>query len=311
MSDSVDDLLDERIDGEIEAVTWYNEDDGTYYGLVMSVGGDGRRVSMTTVILDLDDETLRVHGRNSMWLPADGDTLDAAIRSLARTTNAVSGSVDDEEPMRESLVGFDAEDIGRYTLDDDYQPDDGGEDWKASSGPEEMTTVFERLVESPVSNAERMIRLEFGEKAPWSGEPKRFMRHPDEIGGNYGVEVSEEDDLVILDIDDMAEAPLDDMPETLACESPHDGEHRFYHVPGWQEHFQDRFGLDNPHPSYGEVRSQDGYVVGPGSELTTCKHEDCCSEASPGEYVLVDAPIATVDAETFGDLLAPFREVKA
>ena len=28
----------------------------------------------------------------------------------------------------------------------------------------------------------------------------------------------------------------------------------------------------------------------------------------PGEYVLDDAPIATVDAETIGDLLAPYRD---
>jgi hypothetical protein len=301
--DRVEDLIHDRIDGDIETILWYRSCAETHYALVAALTDDDR-LSLTTVILDVDDETVRIHGDNSMWLPAEPDILDGVIRSVARSLNAATDSIEDDEPMRDSLVTFAADEIGGYVVEDDYDP--GDSDWKADEGADEMDTVHERLEDSPIETADRMIRLEFGRKRPWEGEPQRIMHSPDEVGGTYGVEVSEDDDLVILDVDDMETAPLDSMPDTLRSESPHGGEHRFYHVPGWQAVFNDRFGLDNPHPSYGEVRSQDGYVVGPGARLTDCKH-GCCTEDSPGEYVLDDAPIATVAAEAFADLIEPFR----
>jgi len=309
LTDAVDQLLDERLDGEIESVVWYRSRGSARYALVGSLTEDGR-AWLSTVLLDVEDDTLRVLD-NSMWLPADSNVLDAAIRSLARTCNAATESVEDADPMRESLLSFDADEFGEYAIEDEYDPSSGSEDWKATEGADEMDVVHERLAESPVSNADRLIRLEFGGKAPWEGEPQRVMRSPDEIGGNYGVEVSEDYDLVILDVDDTEEAPVSSMPTTLRSESPHSGEHRFYHVPGWREHFRERFdGVLNPHPSWGEIRSQDGYVVGPGSTLTDCKH-GCCTEDDPGEYVLDDAPVETVEAEALGDLLEPYREGSA
>lgn len=304
-SERVADLLEERIDGEIESVAWYNSRQGTHYGLVTALRGNGT-VALTTVILDTGDETLRIHADNSMWLPAEPDTLDVAIRSLARASNAATGSIDDVDPMTESLLEFSAEEIGDHEISDDYEPGDDDEPWQASSGPEEMGEVHSLLEESPIETADRLIRLEFGRKDPWSGEAQRVMRGPDEIGGNYGVEVDADDDLVILDVDDLEAAPVDEMSESLRSESPHGGEHRFYHVPGWRETFKDRFGVENPHGTWGEVRAGDGYVVGPGSELTECKH-GCCTESDPGEYVLDSAPIATVDAEELADLIATGR----
>lgn len=306
MSEAVEQLLDERIDGEIESTVWYRANGSARYAIVTSLTEDGR-AWLSTALLDVEDDTLRVLD-NSMWLPAETEVLDAAIRSLARTCNAAGETIDDADPMRDSLLGVDADALGEYEIEDDYEAPDPSADWKETQGAGEMDAVHDRLRDSPIENADRMIRLAFGGKAPWEGEPQRVMRSPDEIGGNYGVEVSEEDALVIVDVDDTETAPLSDMPETLRSESPHDGEHRFYHVPGWKEHFRERFsGVLNPHPSYGEIRSQDGYVVGPGSELTECKN-GCCTEDSPGEYVLDDAPIATVDPETLGDLIEPHRE---
>lgn len=310
---TVRELLAERIDGEIEAVAWYKSTGSANYGLVTSLTDDAR-AQLTTVLIDTDDDTLRVLPDSSMWLPADPDVLDAATSAIARTTSAAAGSEaveNDDGPMTTSLLAFDADEIGGYALEDDYEPTDAGADWKETGGREERWKVHGRLKESPIANADRFIRLEFEGKAPWPGAPQRNMYHPKEVGANYGVEVSEDDDLVIVDVDDLDECPIDELPETLRSESPHGGEHRFYHVPGWQEVFQDRFGVDNPHPSWGEVRSQDGYVVGPGSFLTDCKHDDCCTEDDPGEYKLDDGPIATIDAEDLADLLAPFREVVA
>ena len=305
-TDAVDELLAERIDGEIEATVWYRSRGSARYALVGSLTDDGR-AWLSTVLLDLDDDTLRVLD-NSIWLPADRDVLDVALRTMARTANAAAGSVDADAPMRDSLLDFDADEIGGYEIADDYEPRDPGEDWKATDGAPERYDVHERLAESPIETADRLIRLEFGGKAPWEGEPQRIMRAPEEIGGNYGVEVSDDDDLVIVDVDDLESAPIADLPETLRSESPHGGEHRFYHVPGWREVFPARFGVDNPHPSWGEIRSQDGYVVGPGSELTSCKHDDCCSDDDPGTYDLDDAPIATIDADDLADLIATGRE---
>jgi hypothetical protein len=132
------------------------------------------------------------------------------------------------------------------------------------------------------------------------------MRSPEEIGGNYGVEVTDSDELVILDLDDMtvaAENGIGALPTTLSTKSPHGGRHLYYHVPGWREAFTEAFGVANPHPSYGEIRSGDGYVVGAGSELTGCDYDDCCSEESPGEYELVDEPIASVDAQQIVEVI--------
>lgn len=311
MTDTVRELLEQRIDGDVQAVVWHKNRESTYYGVVSSIR-ENATVGITTVILDLDDETLRIHSKNSMWLPAEGETLGAVIRSLARTTSAVAGSIDDdEEPLAESLIDFDADAIHSYELVDDYEPGETDGDWKETGGREERYTVHERLEESPIENPDRLIRLEFTGKAPWEAQPQRVMLPPEEIGANYGVEAQADDDLVIVDVDDVDEAPLEELREfgTLGCRSPHGGEHFYLHVPGWKEAFAEWFGVENPHPSWGEVRAGDGYVVGPGSILDDCKH-GCCTEDDPGRYELVDEPIATVDAEELAEeFLAPYREV--
>jgi hypothetical protein len=302
---SVRSLLDARIDGSIESVVWYRSRGSAHYALVTALR-DNETVGITTVLLDTDDDSLRVLD-NSMWLPAESAILDAAIRSLARTTNRIEDSIEDDGAMRESLLTWGVDEVESYRIDDEYDPD-ADEDWKAREGADEMLRVRERLDEAGIEPVDRFVRLAWGGKAPWEGEPQRIMRSPDDIAGNYGIEVDPDDDLVILDVDDLDDAPLDRLPSTLRSESPHGGEHLFYRVPGWRDEFRDRFGVENPHTSFGEVRSGDGYVVGPGSELTDCKH-GCCSEDDPGEYDLVDdLPITTMKASILSDLLAPFRE---
>jgi hypothetical protein len=307
-------LIEERIDGSIESILWHTERGGTRYGLVASL--DSGRVSLSTLVLDMEDETLRIHGDNSMWLPAETDVLDGTLRSLARATSTARGTVDPrEDPIEDSLIEASSADVLSTEIEDAYDPDsDSSGDWKAREGRDGIEEVREILAESEIEPVDRFIRLEMEGKAPWSGDPRRIMRSPPEIAGNYGIEVSEEDDLVILDVDEVEDAPLDRLPETLRSESPHDGEHRFYRVPEWLSTFRERFdGTLNPHPEWGEVRSQDGYVVGPGSILSSCKYEDCCSEEDPGRYVLDATPIATIDADVLADLLAESRgeEVEA
>ena len=302
---TVRELLADRVDGTIESVVWYKSNGSARYALVGSTTDDGR-AWLSTAVLDVEDDTLRVLD-NSMWLPAEGEILDAAIRSLARTTNAATDALDDSEgSMRDSLLDFSADEFDDYELVDDYDPS-GDSPWQENEGPSEMYDVRERLAESPIETPDRLIMLEFGGKAPWTGFGTRELHAPEEIGGNYGVEVTEDDDLVIVDVDDVEAADLDDLPETLRSESPHGGYHLFLHVPGWREAFRERFDVENPHPPWGEIRSQDGYVVGPGCRLTDCKHEDCCTEDDPGEYVMTDREIATVDADVLADVLADAR----
>jgi hypothetical protein len=299
-TERVRDLIEERIDGSIESICWHSRDGGTHYGLVVSTRREAETLSITSILLDTADESLRILGDNSMWIPGDRATLDALIQSLARSSNSLGGSIPaDAEPIEESLTEFSAEEIGAHEISDDYEPFDPSVDWKEREGVDGIETVHERLREAPIETADRLIRLEFERKAPWSGEHERVMRPPEEIGGNYGVEVSEDDDLVILDIDDVEtaiEAGVPALPETLSTESPHGGRHLYFVVPGWLDAFREEFGVENPHPSYGEIRSQDGYVVGAGCILTDCKH-DCCTEEDPGEYQLIDAPIAEIAPE--------------
>lgn len=127
------------------------------------------------------------------------------------------------------------------------------------------------------------------------------------VRGNYGVYAG--NGLVILDVDEggaEAVTELDSLPETFTVQSPHsDCEaegHWYYRVEGDAvDALNERFGVANPQPSWGEVRARNQYAVGPDSTLTDCKH-GCCSPDNPGRYVIQnDASISTITAE---DLVA-------
>jgi putative DNA primase/helicase len=174
--------------------------------------------------------------------------------------------------------------------------------------------VASRFAEADLA-AGRFINVLDGEKGTRDHDT-RYSDPRDAPGTNYGIYPGE--GLVYLDVDDYGEAVDDaglaavrDLPETLRTESPHtDGEpggHRFYHVTGEAvDALKEAFGTANPQPSWGEVRADNQYVVGPGSRLDGCSKEwcDACATPDGGRYTIAtDAPIATISAKTLVDAL--------
>lgn len=167
------------------------------------------------------------------------------------------------------------------------------------------------------------------------GAKKSTNRHADRanrysnfapLTGNYGVYAGPTPDrdtwLIDVDIDDYstdgdADDGLDavlDLPETLTIETPHTdgvtGGHRFYVVddPDLPERIRSFLGRDvvNPTVSWGEVRVEHQYVVGPGSQLDECDKSwcDACATAEGGRYeIATDAPIAEIDTDGLLEVL--------
>lgn len=183
------------------------------------------------------------------------------------------------------------------------------------SDPAEQRARFvDRLHESNVST-KRFIDVHDGAK----GSTEHTQRAPDDprLRGNYGTyggPGADEDVrwLVDVDVDDYADtnaetAGLDSLPETFTVESPHtDGEtggHRYFAVQGnVAEAFNDRLGVKNPAPKWGEVRVSNQYCVGPGSQLDGCDKDwcDACAEPDGGYYRIADdRPIAVLELEEF------------
>jgi hypothetical protein len=136
-----------------------------------------------------------------------------------------------------------------------------------------------------------------------------------EISGNYGVCGGQGGDpestsLVILDIDGYDEDADEEslkalqtiLPVSLLIHSPHtndgSGGHLYLAVKGGvSEELNDRFGVTNPSPTWGEVMVRGEYGVGPGSQLDGCSKEWCdeCAKPDGGFYqIAVDRPIATI-----------------
>lgn len=95
---------------------------------------------------------------------------------------------------------------------------------------------------------------------------------------NYGVMAG--GGLVILDVDsyrdsvDSVPEPIKALPDTFTAKSPHGGEHRYYVV---------KDDTSNAKANWGEIRAEDQYVVGPGSELDNCDKEwHDCTEPNTG-----------------------------
>jgi len=180
-------------------------------------------------------------------------------------------------------------------------------------------TLAERFDAAGLATAHRFNPVVNGEKGSAVDHTDPANRHgPRGVRGNYGVYAG--DGLVILDIDDYAEGPggeglaaVNDLPDTLTVETPHtDGEnggHRFYRIkPGdvyntAKEACEDVWGANNPSASWGEVRAQNQYAVGPGSYIHDCKH-GCCGPDDPGNYRIEDErPIETITADDLAGVL--------
>jgi hypothetical protein len=120
----------------------------------------------------------------------------------------------------------------------------------------------------------------------------REKRLPNAVEQTFGVELG--DGLVAVDIDDPAKIDVT-LPETFQVRSPHSEEgHRFYLV---------RESPDGASREWGEFKTEGEYVLGPGSQITSCGKCSRCSNQSPGEYrILNDRPLAELHTDTIQEL---------
>jgi hypothetical protein len=208
---------------------------------------------------------------------------------------------------------------------------DPSRDWGYGAGPpEEAYDLAGRMRRAGLEPSDHFIRLWWGQKKPHGEERSRLdpddsLRPAAELKGNYGVEVRQRDEgLVLVDIDDPeAFDALDvDLPETYSVSSPHgddDRRHAFF-VCEDKGRVAEELGGDgeawSAYEDWGELYVGNPFVVGPGSQLSAygCdngEHErgdaDACDECASedgGYYEVVeDAPIASADADTLLSLV--------
>ncbi len=185
--------------------------------------------------------------------------------------------------------------------------------------PNGKKKIAARLEESDVSTVNRYVSVANGEKVCYGDHTNADNRYDTPPEGNYGVYLTAADQLVVLDVDDYDggdDLPFD-LPDTLVEESPHGGEHLYYHVPVDSDGrmpaavFKDEIGSKNPVPSWGEVQVANKYVVGAGSELYECgKDWHDCSKRGEGAYTVAnDEEITTVEADELVDILLEDEDI--
>ena len=292
---------------EIHGVLGTFRNGETFY-LVISHSTDregvGPVLDLRTVVVDLPDETVRVTD-NNLWVPRDRDVAGGLAQLLARSQADLAGSVDADAPplVETASEDVDAVDLLDREVADDYEPPEQRE-WGFGEGPPpEIDNLDKRLRDAGIDVSERYNMLEFGDKAPFNHD----LWARDDLAGNYGVYATSEDPLVLLDVDDP-DALDQDLPETFAVSSPHgsdDRAHHYYAVENFEQ-VVGEFGKRNFGPSWGEIRTSNQYVVGPGSQLDGCRKGGCrdCSRPDGGRYEIVaDVEIETVGADWLIDLL--------
>jgi len=313
-ADTVAERIFDELDHEaIHSINVVAQRGDTHYCVVArsQQRNGGPVVDLRTVVVDLDQDTVKA-ADNGLWIPRDANALDGLTRGVARTTTDVADSDDtrDADPLVTSIPGVDAQDL----LNTEVGADEHTRDWGAGDGPPpEVDTMVERLNDAGVDTTERFNRLDFGQKTPWDHD----LRPREELLGNYGVYATEDDPLVLIDVDYPEDAPK--MPETFAVSSPHGSDeraHHFYVVEDYDRLKDVDDGTLNWGPTWGEIRTANQYVVGPGSQLDAegCDlgdHEvddpsgcDDCKDPEGGRYEIVaDHEIATVSADWVLDLL--------
>jgi len=159
---------------------------------------------------------------------------------------------------------------------------------------------LQRLANAPVNTDNIFIPLKNRTKkcvVDFTQEHNRI--NGSQINQNYAVLAKGQ--LHFIDIDDREEAPdklLNETVDTFSVSSPH-GEHRWIVC---------KDVLPNKNPNWGEIRSENQYVVGPGSMLKDCDN-DCCSTDNPGIYsVKNDAPIQEVSKDELSDWVGGFEK---
>lgn len=288
---------------EIHAVCPTTKRGETVYCLVSysRENDGGTAVDVRTVAVDLGDESVRVTS-NGLWVPDDPGVLAV----LSKAVGAARGLDDGELVTGSAVDGISVDSLLSHTVDDEAADD--VEDDRNDRTPPEAYTVDERLQEAGISTEERYNRLAFGGKDPWDHE----LRDTEGLLGNYGVYATSDDDLVLVDVDDP-EALDEDLPTTFVVTSPHGSAercHRYYRLSD-PETWRETFGKHNLAADWGEVRTANQYVVGPGSQLDGCDKDPCsgsppCSDPDGGQYeIILDREIETVETE---DLLPALEE---
>jgi len=144
--------------------------------------------------------------------------------------------------------------------------------------------VLSNRIAAAKINVERFVPLRDGTKKSRVDHTDPANQYPaDELDGNYGVMAG--DGLIIVDIDDYdGNQTIPDqikfLPPTFTVETPHGGEHRYYAVSE---------PVSNSQEEWGEIRADNQYVVGPGSELKSCsKSWHDCSNNDAGRYAILN-----------------------
>ena len=165
-------------------------------------------------------------------------------------------------------------------------------------------------------DVERGVDVANGEKKCY--DHTQYELDSSEISGNYGVYAGqggnpESTSLVVLDVDGYDEDADEEgmkalkniLPPSLLIHSPHANKgssgHLYLAMKGdVGEELNNRFGVTNPSPTWGEVQVKGKFVVGPGSQLDGCSKDDCdeCAKPDKGFYqIAADRPIATIHVD--------------
>jgi hypothetical protein len=315
--DTVLDVLLSELDPErFHGLTATRRDGDTIYLVVSQTTTQhtgAQALDLRTCVVDLDDESVSILD-NGLWVPLDSDVSRSLTDVLVETTAQLRGNGSETPAVESAVDDFDVEELLGTPVSEGRggTSDEDVDDWETP--PDEIWMLRERFEDAGIPTEDRFVMLNFGGKFPFGDE--HHLGDASDMKAQYGVYSHADDPLVILDVDDLegAEGDVDRLPETLRVSSPHGPDDRAHHYLRLDdaddvERLREEFGKLNPHPHWGEIRVDAGYVVGPGSQLDGCDKDDCtgdppCSDPDGGRYEIIDdREIATVDVETLIDML--------
>jgi len=162
-----------------------------------------------------------------------------------------------------------------------------------------IETVISRLKEADLGT-QRFLPLGSGGKGT-NQRHECFAGQEVQDEPIYGVYAKKDDDFILIDIDSYRDEnvpeAVENLPSTFTVQSPHGGRHLYYSTT--EE-------ITGSRLSWGEIRTSNQYVVGPGSELQECSkvwHD--CSQPNEGQYEIIDdRPIRQIDSETINSILS-------
>ena len=290
-------------------------------------------IQIESFVIDYDRPHVSILDDNSLWIPADEDSVSNLMQIIARSRSEIGESIPDDSPP--AMIGsedVDTElalsreidlsggDMGQHTDRMDRETGiDPSREWGYGAGPPpEIEHVADRLREAGLDPAEHTTRLRWGQKEPMTRTP----RPVDELVGNYGIELlPREEGLVAIDIDHPEHFPEEiEIPDTFEVSSPHGGDERRHVVLRCDSKDEIREYLNGSWAvqelDWGDLWVGDRYLVGPGSQLGEygCDKGDTergdeggcvhCEDPEDGYYEIVsDHEIETVSPDYIIDLL--------